>query len=493
VEASVSDVVTATSALSVAASAVHLVLAVSCVIHVLRSRKRASATILWVLTIVYLPWFGSFAYLVFGVNRVRLRIEQRQDKARLLAPALRELPGQDGAVLGEADHATFTGGCPDVLREYFRLLDSLTGLRAQAGNHCQLMRGGEAVFAAMHEAIDAAQHSIHLSTYILDNDPVGRGLLDALARRADAGVEVRVLVDGYGSNTFPLNQVRRFRRKGVDLRFLRQLQPFSGRFAINLRNHRKLLICDGRTAFTGGMNISARHLLEREDGVVDYHTRIDGPGVTQLQHVFAEDWYDASGESVLRRAYFPDVPPAGDDVVRVLNSGPDRSHHVMLKAFCGAIQTAGRSIRIVTPYFVPDPAILILLELAAQGGVDTAVVLPRANNFRTVKHASRYRYKELMQAGVKIYEREPPFSHSKLFLVDGVWACVGSANWDMRTFHLQFDTNIGVVSPRFVEQVSAAIDREIAASRHIEPTTFLPRPPIRGVLERSASLFEDLL
>jgi len=485
----------ATSVLSVAASAAHLLLAITCVIHVLRSRKRASATILWVLTVVYLPWIGPIAYLLFGVNRVRRRIEQRQDKARLLAPSLRELPGQDGAVLGEADHSVFTGGCPEVLREFFRLLDNLTGLRAQASNRCTLLRGGEDVFASMHQAIDASRHSIHLATYILDNDSVGQGMLKALARRAAEGVEVRVLVDGYGSNTFPLGQVRRFRRQGVDLRFLRQLKPFSGRFAINLRNHRKLLICDGTTAFTGGMNISARHLLQPSNGhgVIDYHTRIEGPGVTQLQRVFAEDWYDACGESVLRREYFPDVPAAGDDVVRVLDGGPDRFHHVMLKAFCGAIQTAGRSIRIVSPYFVPDPAILILLELAAQGGVDTAVVVPRANNFRTVKYASRFRYRELMRAGVKIYEREPPFSHSKLFVVDGIWACVGSANWDMRTFHLQFDTNIGVVSPPFVEQVSAAIEREIDASTLVEPDEFLPRPPVRGVLERAASLFEDLL
>ena len=490
-----SDALSWTGLLSVTASAVHLLLAVSCVIHVLRSRKRASATILWVLTIVYLPWFGALAYMLFGVNRVRRRIEQRQIQARLLAPSLQELPGTEGAVLGEADHPAFTGGCPEVLREFFRLLDSLTGLRAQAGNHCTLMRGGEDVYEAMHEAIAAARHSVHLSTYILDNDPVGRGLLEALVGKAADGVEVRVLVDGYGSNTFPLGKVRHYRRLGVDLRFLRQLQPFSGRFAINLRNHRKLLICDGRTAFTGGMNISARHLLELPgcQPTLDYHTRIDGPGATQLQRVFAEDWYDASGESVLRREFFPDVPPAGEDTVRVLNSGPDRFHHVMLKAFCGAIQTAGRSIRIVTPYFVPDPAILMLLELAAQGGVDTAVVVPRANNFRTVKYAARFRYKELMKAGVKIYEREPPFSHSKLFVVDGVWACVGSANWDMRTFHLQFDTNIGVVSPAFVDDVSAAIEREIAASRRVDPDEFLPRPAIRGVLERAASLFEDLL
>ena len=144
------DALSWTGLLSVAASAIHVVLAVSCVIHVLRSRKRASATILWVLTIVYLPWFGAVAYLLLGVNRVRRRIEQRQVQARLLAPSLQELPGTEGAVSGEADHPTFTGGCPEVLREFFRLLDSLTGLRAQPGNRCSLMRGGEDVYAAMH-------------------------------------------------------------------------------------------------------------------------------------------------------------------------------------------------------------------------------------------------------------------------------------------------------------------------------------------------------
>ena len=481
--------------LSAIASAGHLVLAVPCVIHVLRSRKRASATILWVLTIAYLPWAGALAYMAFGVNRVRRRIERRQSNARLLAPYIRELPGQEGAVLGEADHASFTGRCPDVFREFFRLLDNLTGVRAVPGNRCTLMRGGERVYGAMRRAIADAEHSIHLMTYILDDDQVGRSLLDALVERASTGVQVRVLVDGYGSNTFPRGRVKGYRRRGVDLRFLRQIQPLRGRFAINLRNHRKLLICDGRVGFTGGMNISGRHLLDGPGGggVIDYHTRIEGIAVALLQRVFAEDWYDVTSESVLEPEYFPRMEPVGEDIVRLINSGPDRAQHVMLKAFCAAVQTAGRSIRIVTPYFVPDPALLILLQLAAMGGVDTAIVVPRANNFRTVKYASRYRYAELMRAGVRIFEREPPFSHSKLFVVDDVWACVGSANWDMRTFHLQFDTNFGVVSPPFVGQLAEAIEAEIAASTRVEPASFLPRPPIRGVLERTASLFEDLL
>ncbi len=483
------------SALSLSASILHLALAVGCVIHVLRSRKRASATILWILTVIYLPWIGALAYMVFGVTRVRRRIEARQSKARMLLPYLRELPGLQDAVHNEADHPSFSGACPEVFREFFRLLDNLTGLPALPGNRCELMYGGEEVYGAMAADIDRAQHSVHLQTYILDDDEVGRTVLEAIARRAEAGVEVRVLVDGLGSNTFPPHRVKQYRRRGVDMRVLRQIQPLRGRFAINLRNHRKLLICDGRVAYTGGMNISQHHLLRPPEGhpVLDYHTRIEGPVVNQLQRGFAEDWFDVSSESILRREYFPEPEHVGDDTVRAIPGGPDQHHRVLLKAFCAAVQTAGRSIDVVSPYFVPDPALLMLLELAALGGVRTRVVVPRANNYSVIKYASRYRYAELMRAGVEIYEREPPFSHAKLFLVDDVWACIGSANWDMRSFHLQFDTNVGIVSPEYAHELKEAIDREVAASRRIDPATFLPRPPIKRVLERTAALFEDLL
>lgn len=474
---------------------IHLAISATCVIHILGSGKRASPTILWILIVIFLPWIGVVLYLVFGINVVRRRLERRQAKLQQIHDDRSMVPHTDDGGRGECRHASLLDVCPQPFEEFFQLLDNLCGVEAAAGNRCRLMRGGEQVFAAMGEAIDQSQSSIHLMTYIFDDDEVGRALSERLRARAERGVKVRVLVDGYGSEMFAWRQVMRVRRSGVDMRLLRQFHPLQGKVAINLRNHRKILVCDGRVAFTGGMNISARHLLEsgRKRPVIDYHAKIEGPVVNQLQAVFAEDWYEATSETIFDPEYFPDVPPVGHDVVRTINTGPDHMRHVMLKVFCSAIQAAARSIRIVTPYFVPDPAILIHLELAALGGVDTVVVLPEANNHPEIKFAARYRYAELMRAGVKIYERQPPFSHAKLFLVDDMWSCVGSANWDMRTFHLQFDTNVGVVSPVFAYEVRQAIEDEIAASKLIRPEEFLPRPQLRGALERAASLFEDLL
>ncbi len=482
--------------LSAVLTAAHLVVAAICAVDVLRARKRTAATILWILTVFYLPWLGPLLYLLIGVNRVRRRIEERQShRAQLVAGVRRTQLMPIVAVRGEVDHPSFTGGCPEVFREFFRLLDNLTNNPAVPGNRCTLLRGGEEVYGAMCEAIAAAERHVHLMTYILDDDEAGHCVLDALAERAAAGVEVRVLVDGIGGNSFSRRTIRRYRGHGVDLRFLRQLQPLRGRFAINLRNHRKILVVDGQRSFTGGMNISARHLLERasDHQVLDHHTRVDGPAAAQLQRTFAEDWFDVTGEPLLRHEYFPRVAPAGDDMVRTINTGPDREDQAMLRVFNAAIQTAGRSIRIVTPYFVPDPSVVMLLQLAALGGVDVAIVVPRFNNYAAIKYASRYRYAELLATGVRIFEREAPFSHTKLFLVDDTWACVGSANWDMRSFHLQFDSNIGVVSPDFVDQVRAVCDEEIAASRQIRAAEFLPRPAVRGLAERAAALFEDLL
>lgn len=476
-------------------SAMHIIVGVACVIHILGSRKRASPTILWILVVIYLPWIGALAYLVLGVNTVRRRLEKRQHRRERLPATLHDLAEPRELILDESRHPQLQSEWVPAFLEFFKLLDNLARVDAVGGNRCELMYGGEKVFSDMERAVAEAEHSVHLMTYIVEDDIIGRALFDRLAERAKKGVKVRAIVDGYGSNMFALFRVLRYRRAGVDLRLLRQFQPLRGRFAINLRNHRKLLICDGRVAFTGGMNISARHLLvgKNKKSVLDYHTKIEGPVVNQLQGVFAEDWFDVASESIAKPEYFPEVEPAGTDIVRTISGGPDHRSQLFLKAFCAALQTAGVSIRIVTPYFVPDPAVLMLLKLAALGGVDTTIVVPRLNNHPEIKYACRYRYAELMRAGVKIYEREPPFSHSKLFLVDDLWASVGSANWDMRTFHLQFDTNVGVVSPEFVGQVKRAIEHEIDASKRVEPETFLPRPRIRGAVERAASLFEDLL
>ncbi len=471
-----------------------VVIAVVAVLHVLQSRKPPSNTILWILVVTYLPWIGPLLYLVLGINDVRRRIEKRQSRQQRLTFGSGLLEAPPGTVVGEGSHATFGGACPPVLREFFQLLDNLVRDPAVGGNRCTLMRGGEEVFAAMERAIAEARHHVHLQTFILDDDEVGGRLLDAAATRARRdGVEVRVLVDGYGSNMLSPRRVRHYRGLGIDLRVLRQLQPLRGRFAINLRNHRKILVVDGQRAFTGGMNLSARHLLRAERPHLDYHTEVRGPVVPQLQRVFAEDWFDVTGESIMAPKYFPAVAAAGDDVVRTISSGPDNHREVLLKVWCAAVQTAARSIHVVTPYFVPDPAVLMLLKLAALGGVETHLVLPRDNNIRTIKFASRYHYRELLEAGVRIHERRPPFSHAKLFVVDDLWASVGSANWDNRTFHLQFDTNIGVISPSFVAQVRAAVDAEMAASTEITLEACLRRPRWRGVLERAASMFEDVL
>lgn len=483
------------SVISIVIPVVHVIISGSAVVHILGSRKRASPTILWILAVIYLPWVGPVLYLVFGVNKVRRRLEKRMERRAKMPNSITELAQPQGPAMGEANQTAAVGQWPDHFLEFFHLLDNLSVYEAVGGNRCQLMRGGESVYKEMERAIDEAQHSIHLMTYIVDDDDVGRSLFDHLVERAKQGIEVRALVDGYGSNNFAWRRVGRYRRAGIDLRMLRQFNLLQAKIAINLRNHRKILVCDGKVAFAGGMNISERHLLETDQKRphIDYHTRIEGPVVAQLQGVFAEDWFDVTMESIADEGYFPDVGPVGEDIVRTISGGPDDRQHLLLKAFCAAIQTASESIDIVTPYFVPDPAIIMLLKLAALGGVRTRIIVPGENNHPEIKLASRYRYAELMRSGVMIYERKPPFSHSKLFLVDDVWASIGSANWDMRTFHLQFDTNIGVVSHSFVSQVRAAIEAELEQSERIDPTEFLPRPRIVGAAERFCSLFEDLL
>jgi cardiolipin synthase A/B len=334
----------------------------------------------------------------------------------------------------------------------------------------------------MLRAIEEAQSSISLASYIFDNDRTGRRFADALAAAVARGVEVRVMIDDIGARySFP-SIVGPLRKQGVRVaRFMPTLVP--GWFAYsNLRSHRKILVADGRIGFTGGMNIRDGHDLSLSPAhpIRDHHFRIEGPVVAQLQEVFVDDWAFSTGEVLGGEKWFPDLKPAGTALARGIATGPDEDADKLRLTLEGALACAQSSVIIVTPYFLPEAPLIAALNIAALRGVEVDVILPEANNLTLVKWASTALLWQVLQRGCRIWLSPPPFDHTKLMLVDRGWTLLGSANWDPRSLRLNFEFDVECYDFELAENLHHWACEKRAQARQVTLADVDGRPlPIR--------------
>jgi cardiolipin synthase len=350
-----------------------------------------------------------------------------------------------------------------------KLLDAIVARPLTPGNALLPLVGGAAAYGAMVEAIDSARGTVGLATYIFDNDRAGHLFLAALERAKNRGVEVRVLIDGVGVRYSHPPVTTVLRRLGVAVaEFLPTGFPLHWAYA-NLRNHRKILVVDGRCGFTGGMNIRNEFLAtsNTEGPAKDVHFRIDGPVVAHLAETFADDWAFCTGERLSGDGWFPPLHSRGEAVARGIAAGPDEDFERIRWAVLAAISQAKTRIRIVTPYFVPDQMLITALVLASLRGVRVDIVLPQRNNLRLVQWASRAQLWQLLERGCRIWQTPGPFDHSKLMTVDGVWSLIGSANWDQRSLRLNFEFNLEVYDPAFTASVDRLIDDRQSQGRPV--------------------------
>jgi cardiolipin synthase len=422
---------------------IHLALAVGVTIHVLLTKREAGSSVAWIGLAWLAPILGSVLYLLLGINRVRrraLNLRRPRPVART-AKSARESKRDDH------------------LAPLERAGQRITGRPAEDGNDIRILRNGDNAYPQMLSAIEAAQHSIALSSYIFRADAAGNEFIEALIRAKQRGVEVRVLIDGYGGGYFTSFTYRRLRRAGVPAaRFLHSPLPWRMPF-LNLRSHKKILGIDGRVVFTGGLNIGAENLTQRHPRhpVFDTHFRFEGPVVAQLIEVFAADWLFATAERLSGDAWFPPLTPAADSTARVVTSGPDNDLEKIEFMILQALGCARTSVRIMTPYFLPDERIITALSLAAYRGVEVDLVVPEHSNHPTVDWGSRVQMAPLLAAGCRVWTYPAPFNHSKLMSVDGLWALVGSANWDVRSFRLNFELDLEIYHSGVVRQIDELI------------------------------------
>jgi cardiolipin synthase A/B len=437
-------------------------------------RKEPSSTIAWILTLVFLPAAGAFLFLLFGRDRVRWPAKRKR-QADALVRAQLEAAWRD---LGSQDYPTGSIPPDPGEQQIFRIGSTLTGAEISHGNAVDVLAKGDDVYRSIGEAIDGARHHVHAQCYLIRNDATGQWFRDRLASAAKRGVQVQLLCDGYGCLGLPSAWYRTLKREGVrTAQFLPMrtllLQP------VNLRNHRKILVVDGTIAFSGGVNIGDeyRGTMPKVGAWRDTHLRIEGPAAKALHRVFLQDWCYTTGEVLDPAPYSPSISiPAGTATIAIIPSGPDTRTEAIHRLFFAAIAGASERVWITTPYFVPDQAILIALQVAAMRGVDVKLILPSRSNHRVTFHAGRSFYEQLLDAGVRIHEYQPGMIHAKTMIVDRKVMLLGSANMDMRSFRQSFEVHALIHDAPTARSLETCFQNDLVETRAVTAAEWLGRP-----------------
>ncbi len=462
----------------------HVVAASLVTLHVLLTHREVRSSIGWIALAWLSPFIGSSIYLAFGVNRIARR-------ARRLGP-----PGQVSAT----EHRS---RAPEVLKRVptsgimsIALAgDAITGLELTKGNSLELYRDGDEAYPAMLEAIGKAEHSVALASYIFASDNTGNRFAKALIAASERGVAVRVLADGIGSGYFRAPVLSRLRNGGVKVgRFLHDWVPWAMTF-INLRNHKKMLIVDGKTVFTGGMNISDNHVSGQNHcpKVRDVQGRIEGPVVGQLMQNFSSDWSFTTGEELVGDAWWPktgsaNTEPSGNIPMRGIASGPDESLGRIEAMLATAVEQATKRIRIVTPYFLPEDRLFEVVRRAALRGVIVEILVPEETNHFYFNWAITAHLEAFLMDGIDCYLSPEPFDHTKLMSVDGYWCNLGSANWDARSMRLNFEYQVECYGLEATGTIDAIIDAKIAGAKKLTASMLAGRPTLIRLRDASARL-----
>jgi cardiolipin synthase A/B len=444
--------------------------------HAILYKRDPRSAVSWVGLIWLTPLVGALLYVSFGINRLERRaasLRRRRRRIEVLSPGLECTDEELREALGPRDLH---------LAPIARVARSLLGRPLLEGNAIVPLRNGEEAYPAMRAAIDGAQRSVTLVTYIFELDEVGRSFLDALARAVERGVQVRVLIDAVGSGKGRGKILRAFRERKVSIDvFLPLRVPWRTRY-MNLRNHRKILVVDGRTGFTGGMNLRESHLIEGRPGhrERDLQFRLEGPVVEHLQEAFVDDWAFTTGEALLGEVWFPPQKAAGRISARGVPFDPGLKLDTFRSLLVAAAGAAERSIRIVTPYFLPESSLIAALTVAAMRGVEVDILIPSRGDHRLVSWATQASLWQVLVSGCRVWRTPDPFEHTKLMVVDGAWTFFGSMNVDTRSLRLNYEFNVEA----YDAELGARMEGVVLAMREASRRTSLKEANGRSLAVR---------
>lgn len=411
----------------------HVSLSVVTSLHVLLFKENERTSLAWIGLVILSPVVGSLFYWLFGINRIK-RLAQKEHPQTFKQDFRQQEKTIKFHDLAQNWHSAIIAGY------------KIHPLNLLADNRVEPLINGDAAYPAMIQSINNAEHYIVLSSYIFDYDSLGRQFVDALAQAHQRGVIVKVLLDGIGIGYSWHKSDRELKKLGVKTaRFLPAISFTSIRF-INLRNHRKILCVDGNVAYIGGMNLSQNNLVSAAAHPIDdIHFKVTGPVIDQISQVFIEDWFFAAGEVIQFPHYAPGTPQQttkGSVVARVIQDGPDEDHNKIRWSLINALVSAQTSVKIMTPYFIPDQVLMSSLHAAALRGVSIEIIVPKRSNIAFVDWVMEANFARIMAHGIKIYKNNRPFDHSKIVIIDDIWSFIGSTNWDARSLEFNFEINL---------------------------------------------------
>jgi cardiolipin synthase len=449
--------------------------------HAIIYKREARSAALWVIVIWLVPALGPFLYALLGINRVQRRAARMRAGIERYRSLPRLPPGEPGAHFAPLA----------------RLVGNIVERPLLPGNALEALVDGANAYPAMLEAIGSARTSIVMSSYIFDGVGIGAHFVQALGDAAQRGVAIRVLIDDVDARFSWTSAVKPLRRAGVPVAVFNPPLVPARLHAINLRNHRKILVVDGAVGFTGGMNVDRRYWNPEAPGQAfrDLHFRLQGPVVTHLAEVFADDWQFATGEALRGPEWFPavEVVPGATALARVIEAGPDESHDRLRWALIGGLNAAQLSARILTPYFLPDAMLISALNAAAMRGVEVDILLPEQSDLPHVRWAMFGQLWQVLVRGCRVWVRGGAFDHTKLMVVDGAWTLLGSANWDARSLRLNFELDVECYSVELGAHMEGLVQARLAGARRLTLAEVDARPLPVKLRDGVARLFAPYL
>lgn len=455
------------------------------IVVVLSENRNPVKSMAWVLVLLLLPVVGLVIYLIFGRSLKGMSLISSSDLREL-----RRMNDYD-------DHSELVPDVSDSSRQLIALVNKLAGPHLFTGNDIETFTTGEGKFSSLLKDIEEAKDYIHVQYFIIEDDAVGRQLIDLLKKKALEGVQVRVLYDYVGSFYMRPRVLKEMRHAGIEVHPFLKVTPANVAFRINWRNHRKIVVIDGKIGYVGGMNIADRYVTGDKKWPVawrDTHLRISGEAVAALQYSFAIDWIFTTRKLLTSPTMHYDAPPASHDyIVQMMGSGPTNRWNNISFVFLRAISLSTRRIYIQTPYFLPSDSLLKALQSAALSGVDVRLMIPRRPDSSMLRLATGSYIKECLLSGMKIYFYEPTVMHAKVVIVDNEFVTTGSTNFDSRSFEHNFEFNTLVYSKQFNKKMCDTFEADMNQCTRVSMGKWKKRPLIQKALESVVRLISPIL
>jgi len=472
-------------------SLIFLATAIPVALMIVLEKRSPIKTIAWILVLILIPIIGLIFYLFFGQEFRKQKLYSRKGIKEL--SRIRKLSTNQ---LREFEHTQLILEAKAMDKiNIIRLLLNNSSALLTTGNKLKLLKNGKDTFDAIFKVIENAQHHIHLEYYIYDNDKIGNKLKELLIRKSQEGVEVRIIVDDVGSWGLKEKFYNELRENGIEIYSFMEVRFPRLTSRVNFRNHRKILVVDGKIGFTGGINIADRYIEgnKKVGPWRDTHLQISGDAVACLQVIFAADWYFVINENLHGPDYFLPLTDKPGTPVQISASGPDSDWQSIDQAFFSAILNARDYVYMTSPYLMPPPQLVAALKTAALSNVDVRIIIPEKSDARVSKWCSFSYVEELLEAGVKIYFYQTGFIHSKILISDDVFATIGTTNLDFRSLETNFEVNAFVYEEKFTQQVKRIFKTDLKNSHEIKLQEWILRPWYNKLRESLAHIVSPML